>query len=387
MFGFPLRLLPFFFTLLALAAVTAAKDVAFRLDRPDAQSVGLAAEFNGWKSQPMSKGPDGVWTVSVPLSAGTYGYKFLVNGSEWLFDPQNTERKQVDNIENSAVTVTEESSLGAVVNPTPALVVVPGSTPASAIPVIPGAVASFEVPLSIPQQRAAITGGNPAITNARVALGVPPNFDPQKSWPLLIISATVDASSIELLGAYQREALAAGWVVMAADSTVKPKDDNTERRLATIEAGLDFLSSHWPAARTWPIACGGFSGGAKRSGYMAAALMKQQRRIIGMLMGGCNEDKATAGLKRFNPSVTFKGVPIFLSSGATDQIATPSMIEYVEKTMKFNGFRKVRLENYPGAHDVYPQHTTEALQWFIASSAGGASPSPASDFDKFFKKP
>ena len=106
-----------------------------------------------------------------------------------------------------------------------------------------------------------------------------------------------------------------------------------------------------------------------------------------MLMGGCNEDKATAGLKRFNPPVTFKGVPIFLSSGTTDQIATPSMIQYVEKAMKFSGFRKVRLESYPGAHDVYPQHTTEALQWFIGSSPGGASPSPASDFDKFFKKP
>jgi predicted esterase len=216
---------------------------------------------------------------------------------------------------------------------------------------------------------------------------VPSNFDPQKSWPLLLISATVDASSIELLSAYQREALAAGWVIIAADSPVKPKDDNTERRLATIEAGLDFLDAHWPAARNWPIACGGFSGGAKRSGYVAAALTRQQRRIIGMLMGGCNEDKATAGLKRFNPSVTFKGVPIFLSSGMTDQVATPSMIQYVEKSMKFSGFRKVRLETYPGAHDVYPEHTTAALQWFVASSPGGASPSPHSDFDKFFKKP
>ena len=391
-FRFPRCLFPLI-ALFALASAAWAKDVEFRLDRPEAQTVGLAAEFNGWKSQAMSKGQDGIWTISVPLSPGTYGYKFLVNGSEWLFDPPNTERKRVDNIENSAITVTDESALGSGISPTPTLVAAATSTPAAFtktaadIPVIPGEVANFEVPLSVLQQRAAITGGNPPITSARIALGVPPNFDPQKSWPLLLISATVDASSIELLGAYQREALAAGWVIMAADSPVKPKDDNTERRLATIEAGLGFLDAHWPAAKTWPIACGGFSGGAKRSGYLAAALMKQQRRIIGMLMGGCNEDKATAGLKRFNPSVTFKGVPIFLSSGTTDQIATSSMIQYVEKSMKFSGFRKVRLETYPGAHDVYPQHTTEALQWFIASSASGASPSPSSDFDKFFKKP
>jgi len=392
-FQFPLRrlLLTLFF---ALASAAGAKEVEFRLDRPDAQTVGLAAEFNGWKSQAMSKGPDGVWTVTLPLAPGTYGYKFLVNGSQWLFDPQNAERKQVDNIENSAVTVTDESGLGSVVRPTPALVAAAASTlagafagPAGIIPVTPGEVGNFEVPLSLPQQRAAITGGNPPIATAKIALGVPPNFDPQKSWPLLLINATVDASSIELLGAYQREALAAGWVIMAADSPVKPKDDNTERRLAAIEAGLDFLNAHWPSAKSWPIACGGFSGGAKRSGYVAAALMKQQRKIIGVLMGGCNEDTATAGLKRFNPLVAFKWVPIFLSSGTTDQIATTSMIQYVEKSMKFSGFRNVRFETYEGAHDVYPQHTTEALRWFIASSSGGASPSPHFDFDKFFKKP
>lgn len=213
MFRFPRRLFPLI-ALLALASAAGAKAVEFRLDRPDAQSVGLAAEFNGWKSQAMSKGSDGVWTISVPLSPGTYGYKFLVNGSEWLFDPQNTERKQVDNIENSAITVTEESALGSGIRPTPTLVAAATSTPAAFnrtaadIPVIPGEVANFEVPLSVLQQRAAITGGNPPITTARIALGVPPNFDPQKTWPLLVINATVDASSIELLGAYQREALA-----------------------------------------------------------------------------------------------------------------------------------------------------------------------------------
>ena len=53
-----------------------------------------------------------------------------------------------------------------------------------------------------------------------------------------------------------------------------------------------------------------------------------------------------------------------------------------------NGFRKVRFESYQGAHDVYPEHTTEALQWFIEQSASvGASRTPKSGFDSFFKKP
>ncbi len=358
-----------------------AKDVEFRLERPDAQTASLAGEFNDWKGQPMTKGTDGVWTITVPLSAGTYAYKFLVNGSEWLFDPQNQQRKQNNGIDNSAIEVTDESALGSVATPAPAAT-------SSDLPVKPGEVIQFDAPLSATEQHQAMEDSNPATTTARIALGVPANFDPAKSWPLLIISATVDASSIELLGAYQQAALEAGWVIMAADGAIKPKDDRTPRRLAMIEAGLDFLAAHWPAAKTWPIAAGGFSGGAKRSGFVAAALMKEQRHVIGILMGGCNEDTATAGMKRSTPPYGFKLLPIFLSSGATDTIASPEMVRYVEHSMKNSGFRNVRFESYPGAHEVYPAHTTAALEWFVAGPANSAIPPPKkSDFDSFFKKP
>ena len=133
---------------------------------------------------------------------------------------------------------------------------------------IQGDGTSFDVPLSAKQQAASTKGGNVAAATAKIALGVPQNFDPQKPWPLLIISATVDASSIDLLGAYRQAALDAGWVVLAADPPAKPKEDGTERRIALIEAGLDYLGVHWPGSKTWPIAAGGFSGGAKRSGYV-----------------------------------------------------------------------------------------------------------------------
>ncbi len=66
---------------------SAANDREFRLGKADAQSVALAGEFNHWQAQAMKKQPDGSWTLTVPLAPGTYGYKFLVNGSEWLFDP------------------------------------------------------------------------------------------------------------------------------------------------------------------------------------------------------------------------------------------------------------------------------------------------------------
>ncbi len=53
----------------------------------------------------MTKGDDGVWTANVSLSPGTYAYKFLVNGTDWVLDPDNSAKKTADGIENSAVEV------------------------------------------------------------------------------------------------------------------------------------------------------------------------------------------------------------------------------------------------------------------------------------------
>ncbi len=77
----------------------------FRFEDPKATSVELVGEFNNWKSAPMQRDDAGVWTCAVALPAGTYGYKFLVNGENWTFDPANPARKTVEGSENSAVTL------------------------------------------------------------------------------------------------------------------------------------------------------------------------------------------------------------------------------------------------------------------------------------------
>ena len=74
-------------------------------------------EFNGWKGQPMTKAADGTWTAKVTLPAGTHGYKFLVNGTEWLLDPENPKRKNVDSVENSAMEVRQGASSNATAVP------------------------------------------------------------------------------------------------------------------------------------------------------------------------------------------------------------------------------------------------------------------------------
>jgi hypothetical protein len=43
--------------------------------------------------------------LRVSLSTGTYAYKFLVNGIDWVLDPENSAKKTVDGIENSSVEI------------------------------------------------------------------------------------------------------------------------------------------------------------------------------------------------------------------------------------------------------------------------------------------
>lgn len=385
--------------IISLAAFAFAKDQEFRLEKPDAQNVELMCECNGWKSQPMTKQSDGTWAISIPLSPGTYGYKFLVNGTDWVFDPKNQNRKSVDGVENSAIEVTADASTPAPAiarsMPVPSNITAASESrptadapPISTISATPGQVTNFEVPLTKKEQTDAMSEGNPTVATAKIELGVPNGFDPQRTYPLLLISATVNMPNSSLFPQYQRDAMDAGWVVMAADGPQTPKEDNHAWRWAMISAGLRAIESNWPVAKTWPVACGGFSGGAKRSGFMAGRFAaKTQHQVIGMLMGGCNQDTASESLRDDHPPFgAFVNIPIFLSSGTKDKIATPESHQAVRNSMKASGFNKVRLESYDGAHDVYSPHTTEALSWFMAEFTKRAPAKRESDFDKFFKK-
>jgi 1,4-alpha-glucan branching enzyme len=78
--------------------------VTFRYADDAAASVEVAGEFSNWKTVPLTKNDAGLWTKTLHLKPGTYGYKFVVNG-EWIFDPKNPARKFVNDVENSLLTV------------------------------------------------------------------------------------------------------------------------------------------------------------------------------------------------------------------------------------------------------------------------------------------
>ena len=73
------------------AVDSAQRHVEFVFVAPAARNVSLVGDFNGWDATatPMRR-TDGraTWSVSVPLPAGRHVYAFVVDGNDWVADPQ-----------------------------------------------------------------------------------------------------------------------------------------------------------------------------------------------------------------------------------------------------------------------------------------------------------
>ena len=65
------------------------KDITFSIKAANATTVILAGSFNGWdqKSMKLKKGAGGVFSITIPMKAGKYQYKFIVDGN-WTADPK-----------------------------------------------------------------------------------------------------------------------------------------------------------------------------------------------------------------------------------------------------------------------------------------------------------
>lgn len=67
-------------------------EVTFRYESASATSVQLAGSMTEWQAGAvdMTKGSDDVWSVTIELEPGTHTYKYIVDGSNWVTDPFNT---------------------------------------------------------------------------------------------------------------------------------------------------------------------------------------------------------------------------------------------------------------------------------------------------------
>ena len=86
----------------------ATKNVTFTVHADKGKAVYVAGEFNKWNptAKKMAyKAKGGLYTATVKLAAGTYQYKFVIDGT-WCADPENANAVANDQgTFNSVITV------------------------------------------------------------------------------------------------------------------------------------------------------------------------------------------------------------------------------------------------------------------------------------------
>jgi hypothetical protein len=228
---------------------------------------------------------------------------------------------------------------------------------------------TVEIRFPVPKyfQDIAAQAGNPRVETGRAVLAFPPGFDPGRPWPILVVTSTSDFNRTSAMDVewYRPPATAEGWVVLGSDATISPRIDSTQWRLGMLAAALEAIRKDWPQSVRWPVAFGGFSGGSKRSGALGAMLAKTGSvRICGFFLSGINEDRLSESYKTYQPGRGFLEVPVWLSSGTGDTVATPQSHGLVKISLERTGFKRVRLERFDGQHQLKMSEVRRALRWF-----------------------
>jgi hypothetical protein len=242
-----------------------------------------------------------------------------------------------------------------------------GSLTFAGVAFSPGSTVKANVPLSAQEKSLAAQGGNAVPPNAVAMLATPSNFDPGKSWPILVVCSTSDfkrQNRDDLVDFYRRVGLAAGWVLLAGDGPQPARKDTGAWRGAMTLAAIDALHRSFPGSDKWPIACAGFSGGGKGVGLVAPLLAKNGSRVAGIYITGANADQLSEGYARVGPGAGFLMTPVYISAGRDDRIATVEQQYNVAGSIKRTGFQRMKIGTFHGGHEVNDAQTSIALGWF-----------------------
>jgi len=245
--------------------------------------------------------------------------------------------------------------------------VIAGSLTFAGVAFSPGSTVKANVPLSAQEKSSAAQGGNAVPPNAVAMLATPSNFDPGKSWPVLVVCSTSDfkrQNRDDLVDFYRRVGLAGGWVLLAGDGPQPARKDTGAWRGAMTLAAIDALHRSFPGSDKWPIACAGFSGGGKGVGLVAPLLAKNGSRVAGIYITGANADQLSEGYARVGPGAGFLMTPVYISAGRDDRIATVEQQYNVAGSIKRTGFQRMKIGTFHGGHEVNDAQTSIALGWF-----------------------
>jgi hypothetical protein len=126
-------------------------------------------------------------------------------------------------------------------------------------------------------------------------------------------------------------------------------------------AAIDALHHSFVGSEKWPMACAGFSGGAKGAGSIAPALARSGCRITGLYLIGVNEDYLSPGYARAQSGADFLVTPVYVSAGRDDRIATVEQQYNVAGSIKRTGFSRIRIGTFHGGREVNDAQTSIAL--------------------------
>lgn len=80
--------------------------VQFRLEAPQAQRVEIAGTFTNWEpAVSLHETSPGVWSAMVPMQGGVHDYNFLIDGAQWVPDPQALQVEDEFGGHNSRISV------------------------------------------------------------------------------------------------------------------------------------------------------------------------------------------------------------------------------------------------------------------------------------------
>ena len=221
----------------------------------------------------------------------------------------------------------------------------------------------------------------PPEDHIKAAMAIPVGFDPDKPQRVLVASATSTGNTLSITvmrNIYTKDALAHGWAVIAADGPDgKPpdKNDNTAFRWDLVTLLMANIDASFPKAKSeWTFATAGFSGGAGYASDQALLLASDNWRVGGMMLlnGGYTpvqwEKNVRGGSGRWH------SIPVFISAGEEDKVATPDVMKQSIETTKRGGYQRVRAEWHPGHHEAWDAHVNLALEWFDSLATGSHSP-------------
>lgn len=199
-------------------------------------------------------------------------------------------------------------------------------------------------------------------TGYKIALALPANFDPAKPQRVFVVCTAVNdakqglAGNVGMMGFFGKQCAENGWVCFAYDTNLGRQDHDMD-----LVAAMEKLNSQWPQFKTWEFAVGGFSGGAKACFFPCAYLIKNEYKVVGAFLAGCNADRSGDGQAAYRvPKSAYKNIKVFLGNPDYKADYAPPMAASLKK----NGMSIIRAEVHKGKNSLDYGQFAIALKWF-----------------------